>query len=111
MTSGLRMSLVGPGPRAENVATRFPVSDSVSNKALQAALEVGRLCDFFLMVRQVLRTYNPDSPYVSLDNWEGKQCSDCGDFINEDCRCYCELCDRTYCEQCMSVCRSHASTW
>ncbi len=42
-----------------------------------AALTEGRLLDFFMIVRQVLQTYSPDSPYVSLDDWYGRQCSDC----------------------------------
>jgi hypothetical protein len=37
--------------------------------AIRAALEEGRICDFFTMVRSILNTYNPDSPYVALNNW------------------------------------------
>jgi hypothetical protein len=36
---------------------------------IRAALEEGRLCDFFTLVRSILNTYSPDSPYVSLDAW------------------------------------------
>ena len=37
--------------------------------AIRAALEEGRICDFFTMVRSILNTYNPDSPYVALHDW------------------------------------------
>lgn len=46
-------------------------------ESMGAALTEGRLLDFFMIVRQVLQTYSPDSPYVSLDDWYGRQCSDC----------------------------------
>jgi len=32
-----------------------------------AALSSGRICDFFMLVRSVLTTYNSSSPHVSLD--------------------------------------------
>jgi len=35
---------------------------------IRAALEQGRLCDFFTLVRSILNTYSPDSPYVRLDD-------------------------------------------
>lgn len=72
--------------------------------AINAAIESGRLCDFFVLVRSVLTNYNPDSPYVSLDDWDGEQCEDCGGGVYEDTRCYCEICDRTYCSDCMGSC-------
>lgn len=74
--------------------------------ALNAALESGRLCDFFVLVRSVLTNYNPDSPYVSLDDWDGEQCEDCGGTIYEDSRYRCELCERVCCDQCIGHCRS-----
>ncbi len=33
------------------------------------AIEQGRLCDFFNLVVNILRNYNPDSPYVSIEDW------------------------------------------
>ena len=73
--------------------------------ALVTALEVGRLCDFFFIVRQVLNTYNPDSPYVSLDNWDGVLCHDCGGVTDDEYRCYCEACEYDYCDDCSTYCR------
>ena len=35
----------------------------------------GRLFDFFVIVRQVLNTYNPHSAYISLEDWDGDRVS------------------------------------
>ena len=43
------------------------------------ALEQGRLLDFFLLVRNVLSTYNPDGAHLPLSRWRGAPCTDCGD--------------------------------
>jgi len=37
--------------------------------SIRKSLEQGRFCDFFTIVVSILKTYNPDSPYVSLDDW------------------------------------------
>jgi hypothetical protein len=68
------------------------------------ALKDGRFCDAFLAVSSVLHEYNPHSPYVNLENWQGVACADCGSLTNEDERYYCEECDRDYCEDCYSTC-------
>ena len=73
--------------------------------SIRRALEQGRLCDFFTMIVSILQTYNPDSPYVSLDDWEGISCYDCGCTIPGDDCYYCEYCDRDYCAQCSTYCR------
>src|SRR5690606_36516860 len=39
--------------------------------AIARALEQGRLCEFFLLVVQILRTYNAGSAYVRLSDWQG----------------------------------------
>jgi len=73
--------------------------------SIRTALEQGRLCDFFTIIVNILGTYNPDSPYVSLDDWEGASCYDCGYTISgEDCY-YCQECDREYCAECSTYCR------
>jgi hypothetical protein len=52
----------------------------------------------------VLTTYNPGSPYVSLDNWQGHPCFECGDTVDEDERYWCSGCDHDLCESCISSC-------
>ena len=73
--------------------------------AIRKALEQGRFCDFFTMIVNILQTYNPDSPYISLDDWEGISCYDCGYTVSGDECYYCEYCDRDYCAQCSTCCQ------
>lgn len=68
------------------------------------ALRDGRFCDAFLAVNSVLHEYNPHSPYVSLENWRGVACADCGSLTNEDSRYYCEDCSQEYCADCYTTC-------
>ena len=70
-----------------------------------AALSSGRICDFFLLVRSVLTTYNSGSPYVSLGDWHGTSCYDCGDTVHGDDSRWCLACDHDFCEGCASYCR------
>lgn len=61
-------------------------------------------------IENLLRTYNPRSPYISLNDWEyGEEgsCDECGDHYPDDDLSYSEhyevsLCPncRTWCEQC-----------
>lgn len=73
--------------------------------AIRMALEQGRICDFFTIVRGILNTYSPDSPYVSLDNWEGEACYECGHTVDSENSYYCGFCDHSYCEECSTCCR------
>jgi hypothetical protein len=68
------------------------------------ALADGRLCDVFLAINGVLQNYNPNSPYVRLDEWEGHACADCGCIVNNDDRYFCEDCERDFCGECFSYC-------
>jgi len=72
--------------------------------SIRAALEQGRICDFFTIVRGILNTYSPDSPYVSLSEWEGEACYECGYTVDSENSYYCGFCDHTYCEQCSTYC-------
>ncbi len=73
--------------------------------AIRASLEQGRLSDFFTMVRSILNTYNPDSPYVALHDWDGTPCYDCGYTTSSEDAYYCSSCDHDYCEECSTYCR------
>ena len=75
-----------------------------STNAIKSALLEGRLADFFLIIRGLLQTYNDDSPYVSLDAWNGTECPECGERVREDDRCHCEECQHDVCDGCMSSC-------
>lgn len=73
-------------------------------QAIRTALEQGRLLDFFLLVRQVLRNYNPDSAYTRLDQWHGVDCRDCGDRVEGDDVSGCEPCGAQLCRDCVISC-------
>jgi hypothetical protein len=73
--------------------------------SIRAALEQGRICDFFAIVRGILNTYSPDSPYVSLSEWEGEACYECGYTVDSENSYYCGFCDHTYCGECSTCCR------
>ena len=101
-----------PHPAATNDAVTHPhVSDEHlctgdASAPIQTALSNGRICDVFMLIRSVLVTYNPSSPYVSLDDWEGVSCYECGYTASEDSSFYCEACENSFCDECMSYCRS-----
>jgi len=77
---------------------------------IRKALEQGRLCDFFSIVIGILNTYNPESPYVSLEDWEGYSCYDCGRTISRDESYYCQRCENDFCDSCSSYCQICEST-
>lgn len=108
----LRVIALDPNPAASNEAATHPhVSDEVlcagyAACAMQAALNDGRICDFFLLVRSVLCTHNAVSAYVSLDNWNGRPCHECGRTVDEDDILWCEGCEEGFCDDCFSYCTS-----
>ncbi len=86
---------------------------------LRRAFHAGRLYDAFLILRQVLQTYNPSSPYVALSDWSGSHCAwcdqplsdsdawgceTCGETLCEDCHRACHVCGNTLCERCETLC-------
>jgi hypothetical protein len=89
-----------PHPHAKN--GKLCAGDAAG--PIAQALEQGRLADAFCLVRAVLSHYNPDSPHVPLENWEGTECYNCGSLVAEEERCTCESCDHDYCDDCMAYC-------
>lgn len=75
--------------------------------AIRAALESGRLSDFFLLVRGVLTTYNPASPYVSLEDWDASACAECGDRGET---WACDACGNEVCDNCGVYCTATETT-
>jgi hypothetical protein len=73
---------------------------------IRMALDGGQIFDFFLVVRQTLETYNSSSPYVSIEEWNGFRCPDCGCGLNADEASYCDRCDDRVCNECSIWCRS-----
>ena len=68
---------LGPHPARANPSVTHPsvchehLSAGHAAAPIRAALAAGRICHFFVLVRSVLTRYDPDSPYVRLDEWDG----------------------------------------
>ena len=111
-----RIIALEPNPAGSNEDVTHPhvsserLCEGDGHVAIRSAIEHGRFCDFFTMAINILQTYNPDSPYVSLDDWEGASCYDCGSTVSDDDRYYCEYCDRDYCSECSSYCQKCDTT-
>lgn len=99
-----------PNPSCSNSAVTHPhvqndeLCEGDGIEAIRAALDEGRIYDFFLIVSRVLETYCPDSAYAPLDTWYGLPCTDCGAAVHEDYRTYCGSCDDPVCDGCIGSC-------
>lgn len=72
---------------------------------IRAALREGRLLDFFLIVNNLLHTYNASGPYVAINHWDGVNCADCGCGLDQDDDSYsCARCNRDMCDDCSRSC-------
>ncbi|HVS73218.1 MAG TPA: hypothetical protein VHQ47_18325 [Phycisphaerae bacterium] len=106
-----RVVAVDPHPASANESVTHPhvrdeeLCEGEATSSIRAALESGRLCDFFMLVRSVLENYNPGSPYVALDDWEGSLCEDCGCTFPSDETHFCEGCQRDFCSDCIGYCQ------
>jgi len=109
--SPYRVIALAPNPAGSDCNVTHPHVSSESlcegdgYIAIRKAIQQGRLNDFFTIIVQILQTYNPDSPYVSLYDWEGTSCYDCGGTVSDDDRYYCEYCENDFCESCSSYCQ------
>ena len=114
-----------PNPASSNEDVTHPhvesarLCEGAAARAIGLALQQGRLLDFFHLVANVLRTYNPSSAYCPLETWTDVFCSDCGDLGSADdvgscarcdsrictsCECRCQQCDDYFCGECSQVC-------
>lgn len=106
----IRAEALDPNPAAANDSYTHPhvcdericLGDAIL--PLRNALADGRLADVFCIVRSVLQTYNPDSPYVSLDDWDGTACCDCGFVVHSDDHATCTSCEDSFCSDCIGIC-------
>ena len=107
-----RVIALDANPAATNESVTHPhvqdeaVCEGEGRQPIRNALEQGRLLDFFVIVANLLRTYNSGSPYVSLAEWHGVECADCGSTVCDDQRYVCEKCETTVCDQCYFSCPS-----
>ena len=78
---------------------------------IRCALEQGRLLDFFVLVSRLLRTYNSESPYVSLSDWHSAECSECADVVTTEEQTHCTNCENRLCRECANRCVDCASSY
>ncbi len=93
------------------------------------AMKQGRILDAFIILNSILVTYNPDSAYVKIKNWnrdpddyiycndceneahieDSTTCQQCGNVYCNDCVLSCSACNETRCAYCMnnkcSICK------
>ncbi|QDT93580.1 hypothetical protein [Gimesia algae] len=99
-----------PNPAITNDGVTHPhvqsevVCEGEGRLAIRRSLEQGRLFDFFTMVASLLRTYNSDSPYVALSDWDSVECTECADVIAANSQTRCENCEITLCTGCAKDC-------
>ena len=71
---------------------------------IRVALEQGRLCDAFCLIRSVLTHYGESSPYVPLSEWDGVSCYECGYSTASDNLSLCDQCENEFCSECIGCC-------
>ena len=105
-----RVVALEPHPAEIDEGTTHPhvrdehLCEGEGRQAIQAALQDGRLADFFLIVSRLLGTYAQGSAFVELEDWYGASCSDCGCCIGQEDSCYCDSCGDRLCESCQRCC-------
>ena len=105
-----RVIAVEANPAAANESVTHPhvqdeaVCEGEGRQMIRCALEQGRLLDFFVIVANLLQTYNSGSSYVLLCDWYGAECADCGATVSNDEQCTCEHCQTTTCRGCQQKC-------
>ena len=99
-----------PNPASTNDSTTHPhvqseqLCEGDAKAPINNAIRSGRLFDFFLIVRQTLQTYNRDSAYVSLEDWDGVECHECGSTVDEEDTSRCDDCENSMCTGCSIGC-------
>jgi hypothetical protein len=108
--SNYRVIAVDAHPASSNEDVTHPhvhdeaVCEGDGRVPIRNALEQGRLLDFFMVVRNLLQTYNSGSPHVALSDWDGITCADCGSSTGDDERYTCVKCESTNCDECHYSC-------
>ena len=105
-----RVVALEPNPASSDESVTHPhvmneqLCEGDGHSAIQAALEQGRVCDFFLLVAAVLDTYAAGNAFVEMDDWRGETCADCGGHISSEDACRCAACQTTLCADCRLFC-------
>jgi len=111
-TRPYRVIALDPHPAAGESGTPHPhvrhddLCEGDGRAPIQLALRQGRFYDLFVLIDQILKTYNADSAYVPLSRWEGTACPDCGSVVSDDDTQGCEDCQSDACSECATTCAS-----
>lgn len=75
------------------------------SSTISAAKTDSRILDLFTVLRSIIETYNPDSPYCAIEDWNCNPCASCGGhYDSENEGCYCENCEAGHCDECSTYC-------
>jgi hypothetical protein len=87
-----------------HVSTSGKLCEGRGSDLIAMCLEQRMLFEFFVNVRSILETYNPESPYLRLSAWGGGDaCDDCSDDdVEETITCEVRGCSRVSCTDCYS---------
>ena len=96
-------------PAGRSDVTHPHVQDDIlcageAKDALDQAVADGRLVDAFQLVHSVLTNYNSGSAYVSLNEWNGSHCAQCGRRTRSEEASSCEGCGSELCDECGERC-------
>jgi hypothetical protein len=95
-----------PHPHVQGIS----LCEGEGKPAIAAALQHGRISEFFVLVRQILRTYNEQSAYRQLGDWHGVDCAACGDSVSSEDAYSCDSCRCSLCHDCEYSCNTcHSS--
>lgn len=77
-----------------------------ATELMQKPFARGQIESVFLILNSMLNTYNPGSPYRTMEEWyeEGHSCSMCGSELNEDESYSCNDCGISICDECSYWC-------
>lgn len=89
-----------------HVSSTGDLCEGEARLPIENALKDFRLYDFFTVVTQTLKTYNPDGPYLEMEKWDYDDiCSDCGESIDEENMFICDECEEHLCGDCANFCK------
>ncbi len=111
----IQVEALDPNPAAENEDITHPhvkENEPCLGEALdiiQNAFVEGRMESVFMILDSLLKTYNPGSPHVPIDEWNEHsrtECDRCGEKVDQDEITYCEICEHYCCGECCDHCDS-----
>lgn len=96
----------GPGSHCHPHVSGSNLCVGEANTSMTKALIDGRIADFFILARSVLRTYSSSSPYCSIEAWTTPPCCNCGGRNYDDgpSGCAVEGCKNGSCLDCIVTC-------